>query len=155
RFGFSVPAGLFSTFHDQLKAVYIKTLGFSDSVADSLASVPEQEAVELARIHYNDYLAAVKRPAFDVETLRENIHSALLSLYRSTKKIDSRFDVPFVAGYDVNDPTYIFIDRSVPKFFHGENGPIPVWEFLNLHERVEKTVMDAFQINYQTAHQIA
>lgn len=155
RFGFDVPAGLFSTFHDQLKTVYMKDFGFADEIASSIADVPEQEVVEVSRIHYEDYLKALGRPAFSEETMRRNLLIALESLSKSTQVIDNRYDVPFVAGYDVNNEKYIFVDRSVPEFFQGKKGPIPVWRFLNLHERIEKAVLDAFQVNYQTAHQIA
>lgn len=60
-----------------------------------------------------------------------------------------------MAGYAVKDGSYIFIDKDVPEFFQAGGRSIPVWKLLNVHERVEKALLDEFRLQYQTAHQIA
>ena len=77
RFGFDVPARMFFTFHEQLKTIYVKYLDLSEEIANSLADVLEQEAVELARIHYDDYRAALGRSRFDEAKLKKNLRAGL------------------------------------------------------------------------------
>jgi hypothetical protein len=63
--------------------------------------------------------------------------------------------VPFVAGYDRDDGAYVMIDCSVPLAPVLQGQAFPVAKLLNLHERIEKVLLDEYGLRYQSAHQIA
>ena len=70
-------------------------------------------------------------------------------------KIDSSYDIPWVAGYSKDGKT-VYIDRDVPRYLDLEDGRrADVHYFLAIHEFVEKSLMDTFGYSYQEAHEIA
>jgi hypothetical protein len=68
--------------------------------------------------------------------------------------IDRRHDIPYLAGYSRDGKT-IYIDRHLPRGFVLKGRRILVDRYLILHEAVEKTLIDALDLHYQHAHQIA
>ncbi len=70
-------------------------------------------------------------------------------------KIDTKHDVPYTAGYSVNDKT-VYIDHEVPKFMTTKEGrKVDVWRFLVVHEIIEKSMLMTHKLDYPHAHQIA
>ena len=69
--------------------------------------------------------------------------------------LDRNFHVPYLAGYSTDGRT-IYIDRDLPPSFTAKaGGTVQVDRYLLLHEAVEKALIDAFDLRYQHAHQIA
>lgn len=148
-----LPVGMFVTFHDELQRTFIARLGLVAPLASGIAARLEAEAVRLAGVDYEAYKAAVggRPPGPD---RRLAAVTAMDALYESSR-IDVGFEVPFVAGYDRDDGTYVMIDCAVPlaPVLHGQS--VPVVKLLNLHERIEKALLDEYGLRYQSAHQIA
>lgn len=69
-------------------------------------------------------------------------------------KIDRSFDIPYLAGYS-KDGKKIYIDRHMPKSFKYNGIRVDTDRFLILHESIEKALIDALNLHYQYAHQIA
>lgn len=68
--------------------------------------------------------------------------------------LDRGHDIPYLAGYS-NDGKTIYIDRHLPETFTYRGREVAVDRYLILHEAVEKTLIDALDLHYQHAHQIA
>jgi hypothetical protein len=79
---------------------------------------------------------------------------ALRAILKRIKKIDRRYDIPYVAGYSRDGET-VFIDRHMPRGFTWRGRRIDTDRFLALHEIVEKTLLDQLHLHYLHAHQIA
>ena len=79
---------------------------------------------------------------------------ALRAILKRVKKIDRRYDIPYVAGYS-RDGRTVFIDRHMPRGFTWRRRRIETDKFLVLHEMVEKTLLDQLHLHYLHAHQIA
>ena len=69
-------------------------------------------------------------------------------------EVDHSYDLPYVAGYSKNGKI-IYIDQHVPEkmILNGKN--IDIWNYLILHEAVEKSLLMHELLHYQMAHQIA
>jgi hypothetical protein len=148
-----LPVGMFQTFHDEIERTFVRRLGLVAPVASGLAARLEAEAVRLAGVDYDAYKAAVgQRPSATDRRLA--VLTAMDALYASSR-IDVGFEVPFVAGYDRDDGSYVMIDCSVPLAPVLGGQAFPVAKLLNLHERIEKGLLDEYGLRYQSAHQIA
>ena len=92
----------------------------------------------------------------------EDTDVSVLMLERALEEINSRFptidrkhDIPYLAGYSKDGKT-IYIDRHLPTHITSKKtGLIKVDQFLILHEAIEKVLIDALNLHYQHAHQIA
>ncbi len=69
-------------------------------------------------------------------------------------RVNRRHDIPYLAGYSL-DGKIIYIDRHIPKSFTYRGKTVFTDRYLILHEAVEKTLIDALDLHYQHAHQIA
>ena len=69
-------------------------------------------------------------------------------------KLDCGYDIPYLAGYSL-DGKKIYIDRHLPKTFTYRGKRVAVDRYLIVHESVEKTLIDALNLHYLHAHQIA
>ena len=153
RFGQPLPAGMIAAFRDALERVFRVRLEMPEATSQALADHLEMQVVAAAGVDYAQYNKVVPRVATDRSALypllREMLDAQTLKV-----SINDRCDIPFVAGYS-NDARVVYIDRSVPreKSFRGVR--VPVAKLLNLHERVEKAVLDEFNASYPHAHQIA
>ena len=95
----------------------------------------------------------------EVQTWTDEISAAALAealraILKRVKKIDRRYDIPYVAGYS-RDGRTVFIDRHMPRGFTWRRRRIETDKFLVLHEMVEKTLLDQLHLHYLHAHQIA
>jgi hypothetical protein len=94
----------------------------------------------------------LKMPEWYVSSLM--MDRALDAVVRRAKKIDRRYDIPYLAGYS-NDGKTIYIDRHMPKTMTYGGREINTDRYLILHEEVEKTLIDQLNLHYLHAHQIA
>ncbi|MBI3589052.1 MAG: hypothetical protein HY093_01405 [Candidatus Liptonbacteria bacterium] len=69
-------------------------------------------------------------------------------------KINHSFDIPYLAGYSRNGKT-IYLDRDLPRYFSIGRRRALIGSYLILHEAVEKTFLDQFNLKYEHAHQFA
>lgn len=69
-------------------------------------------------------------------------------------QIDRKCDLPYLAGYSKDGKT-IYIDRHMPKTMKFKTREIDTDQFLILHERVEKALIDQLDFDYWKAHRIA
>lgn len=68
---------------------------------------------------------------------------AILADYGS-EKINTDFEIPFLAGYSKDGRT-IYIDKRLPKWFRLKDGrTINIYKYLAWHERFEKLLEDGF-----------
>ena len=153
RFGQPLPAGVIAAFRDALEGVFRVRLEMPEATAQALADHLEKQVVAAAGVDYAEYTQVVPRvgmdrSAFDL-LLRE-----MLDAQTAKVSLNDRCDIPFVAGYS-NDARVVYIDRSVPREKSFKGIRVPVAKLLNLHERVEKAVLDEFNTSYPHAHQIA
>jgi hypothetical protein len=131
----------FLVFGQQLKTAYIKRLKLPEATATAIACGVVSEARETAGLS-----------ASDVDLGSFKIAAKLLL---ASSHITDQCEVPYIAGYSAVDGAKIFIDRDVPSSIVIKGKPIPIRSLLNIHERVEKALLDEYQITYQHAHQIA
>lgn len=152
-FGRSLPVGLMIVFRDSLARVFRLRLGMGDAAAETLANALEMQVLAAAGVDAAEYRRSVGRAA-DERNTAHLVLRELISAQATAVPILTRCDIPFVAGYST-DARVVYIDRSVPaeKLFKGVR--VPVAQLLNLHERVEKAVLDEFGSSYPHAHQIA
>jgi hypothetical protein len=154
RTGMLLPTEMFVVLYEELTRAFRRRLDLVEPVARGLAANIEREAVSLAGLDYDAYRAAIGSPRPDQKEIVAALTTASDALYASST-IDIGFEVPFVAGYDRENGSYILIDCSVPlgPTLHGQ--VVPVVKLLTVHERVEKALLDEFNLRYQSAHQIA
>ena len=76
----------------------------------------------------------------------------LRALYRPLK-ITSKFDIPYLAGYN-RQGTIIFFDRHFNPYMRWKGKRIDVRPFITLHEVGENCLLNYFGFNYQQAHHI-
>lgn len=77
------------------------------------------------------------------------------AILRRDLQISNAYDVPYLAGYSEDGKT-IYIDMDLPRTFQDRRGrKVDVFRYLFLHETIEKTLLQAFDLKYQHAHQIA
>jgi hypothetical protein len=124
-----------------------------EATSQALADYLEMQVVAAAGVNYAEYnrvvpRVGIHRSAVDL-LLREMLEAQTVKV-----SINDRCDIPFVAGYS-NDASVVYIDRSVPREKAFKGVRVPVAKLLNLHERVEKAVLDEFDSSYPHAHQIA
>lgn len=69
--------------------------------------------------------------------------------------INRDYHVPYLAGYST-DGKVVYIDRDLPRWLPVRGGKrMDVDRYLLMHEGVEKALIDAYDLKYQHAHQIA
>ncbi len=82
------------------------------------------------------------------------LNKALSELMKKVH-LDRNHDVPYLAGYSV-DRSKIYIDRHLQRTYQDHLGHHhEVDKFLIIHEATEKALIDAWNLHYQYAHQIA
>lgn len=69
-------------------------------------------------------------------------------------KVDHQFDIPYLAGYSTNGAT-VYIDRHLPLSLVIVGKRVNILPFLITHERVEKGLLDTFDVSYDEAHNAA
>ena len=85
---------------------------------------------------------------------KRELTRALNQIVRKVK-VNTLYDVPFLAGYS-KDAKTIYIDKRIPKFLTYKNKKFNIYRFLILHEIIEKTLIDHLgPLNYNLAHEIA
>ena len=70
----------------------------------------------------------------------------------SSVKVNETYDIPYTAGYSEDGKT-IYFDKDLPKVMKMEGQDIK--QFVILHEIVEKQLLNAKDIKYDQAHQLA
>lgn len=65
--------------------------------------------------------------------------------------VDRTHTIPYIAGYNKDGAT-IYLDRTFPQVMRLVTRTIEPAQFVVLHERVEKAVLSARDVKYQTAH---
>lgn len=153
RRGQKVPVEALLSFHRQLKRAFLK-FGAGEAAAEALAQNALREAVAVSGLPLGALAKAGGPELLKDEELTGLVKRAGEHLWR-TSTLDSSHDVPFIAGYAADDPKFIFIDRMVPKEGHVNGKRIRAHYLLNVHERVEKLLLDEYGLTYQHAHQIA
>jgi hypothetical protein len=100
------------------------------------------------------------------KTPHEKLHGpdwyvSALMLERTLDAISKRlvlnhdYHVPYLAGYSTDGKT-VYIDRDLPRFLvTRSHRRIDTDRYLLMHEGVEKALIEAFDLKYQHAHQIA
>ena len=153
--GLELPAAMFSTFRRELAKTFKARLGLEDEAADLMAGVLEKQAVEMEGVSHAHYTQVTGQPHnLDHEARAGILRGALEFLYQ-TSKVGTLCDVPFIAGYAEGDEHIIYIDRAVPERKVFRSVDVPVHKLLNVHERVEKVILDEYKATYPHAHQIA
>jgi hypothetical protein len=72
-------------------------------------------------------------------------------LFNRPYRVVKTFDVPYVGGYS-RDGSTVYFDRHAN--FKMPNGK-DIQKFIEMHEKVEKALIDGFGLKYQEAHLIA
>jgi hypothetical protein len=153
RFGQPLPAGMIAAFRDALERVFRVRLEMPEATSQALADYLEMQVVAAAGVNDAEYNQVVPRVAMHRSALYLLVRE-MLDAQTVKVSIKDRCDIPFVAGYS-NDARVVYIDRSVPREKSFKGVRVPVAKLLNLHERVEKAVLDEFDSSYPHAHQIA
>jgi len=153
RFGQPLPAGIIAAFRDALERVFRVRLEMPEATSQALADYLEMQVVAAAGVNDAEYKQVVPRVAIPRSALHLLVRE-MLDAQTVKVSIKDRCDIPFVAGYS-NDARVVYIDRSVPRDKSFKGVRVPVAKLLNLHERVEKAVLDEFDSSYPHAHQIA
>ena len=71
-----------------------------------------------------------------------------------TEKLNTKYEVPYLAGYS-KDGSTIYIDRRLPRYFSSSKGKIDLYKYLAVHELSEKVIEDKLGLTYQQSHHIA
>ena len=79
----------------------------------------------------------------------EEVKAHLESNYNLIKT----YDIPYLAGYS-KDGKHIYFDRHL-KLITTPPDSFDVTNYLIIHERVEKALIDVFDYTYETAHAVA
>jgi hypothetical protein len=78
-----------------------------------------------------------------------------LDLIAKRLPVNREYHVPYLAGYST-DGKVVYIDRDLPRWLVTRSGRrLDVDRYLLMHEGVETALIDAFDLKYQHAHQIA
>jgi len=86
---------------------------------------------------------------------KELFHNrAFVERINTSVKVNTTYDVPYLAGYNKNG-TIIYIDRHLKPYFQNKKKQFNVIDFLLVHEIVEKALIDICRLNYRRAHHIA
>lgn len=156
--GIELPVAMFSSLKRCVQLNLMRRLRLSEDAADALASALEHQAVETAGLDPATYLARTGQRRIAEPLRLARIRLALDQTQRLTAgRVDSSYDIPYVAGYDARDGTRVYIDRLVPleKVLPGSALAVPIGRLITLHELVEKAMLDEFQLTYPQAHQLA
>lgn len=81
------------------------------------------------------------------------LHDAVKAIHKSVK-VDTKHDVPYVAGYD-KDKHIVYIDDKQPLIAEFDGKKVDIEKYLVLHEVIEKSLINYSNLKYQHAHQIA
>jgi hypothetical protein len=69
-------------------------------------------------------------------------------------RVDRDWDIPYLGGYNI-DGHVIYLDRHLPRRFLYRGRRVDTDRFLILHEEIEKALIDALDMSYAHAHEIA
>lgn len=152
--GQRMPLEVFFSLRRQLKKVFWKRFELSEEEGDAFAENIERDALDASFITEKVFTEATGKKFRTTEDMTRLVKSGSDKLWR-TSTIEKNYDVPYIAGYAPDDPKFIFIDRMVPEFGKANGKKIPAHYLLNVHERVEKILLDEMGLIYQHAHQIA
>lgn len=152
--GAMVPSGAFLLAHDLIAETFARRLGLDAATAAGLAAEVEAQLLAAARIARDDYFRATGATRPSPSARAAALRTALTQLYASSR-IDRGFEVPYVAGYDLDAGDYVFVDCAVPFAIRRGGRTIPVGPLLVIHERVEKAILQDFATIYPSAHQFA
>lgn len=73
----------------------------------------------------------------------------------SEVKLETEYDIPYTAGYSVDGKT-IYIDKILPRKYRQSDGKsVDVYRYVMIHEAIEKAMLEAYDLPYLYAHQIA
>lgn len=153
-----LPLGMFTSFKRLVQEGLARRLHLPEPSAEALAAAVERQAVESAGLDLATYLRQTGQQPVEEALHLARVRAALEHADRLTVgRIDTSYDIPYVAGYDKRDGTRIYIDRSVPleKVLPGSAVPVPIGRLLTIHELVEKALIDEYALRYQQAHQLA
>lgn len=149
------PVEMFSALRAALDRTFQLRLGLQADIAGVLATEIEREALSLAGVKYKEYERAVERVSpLNKENVRDLVKTAVDELYKSSTILDG-CDIPFFGGYSTEKPDVVYIDRIVSRNKRLGGVNVPVQHLLNVHERVEKAILDEFSTTYFNSHQIA
>ena len=152
--GQKIPVEIFRSLRRQLKRIFWKSFELTEREGDAMAETIVQEALAAGGIGLAKYSSAAGEKFRAKQELVRLVGAGAEKLWK-TSRIETGYDVPYIAGYAPDDPKFIFIDRSIPKIVKWRGRRLPVQYFLNVHERVEKILLDEVGLTYQHAHQIA
>lgn len=158
RVGRELPLGMFTSLKRLVQAGLMHRLRLPEPSAEALAATVERQAVEIAGLDPATYFRQTGQQPVAEPLHLARVRAALEHADRLTAgRIDTSYDIPYVAGYDKRDGTRIYIDRSVPleKVLPGSSVPVPIGRLLTIHELVEKAMIDEYGLRYQQAHQLA
>ena len=152
--GGMVPSGAFVLTHDEIAGTFRRRLGLDEATATGLAAEIEAQLIAAAGVSPSAYARAIGVARPNAAARRAALRLALDQLYR-TSRIDRGFEVPYVAGYDVEAGGYVFVDCAIPFSIRRGGATIPVGPLLVIHERVEKAILQDYATVYPSAHQFA
>lgn len=69
-------------------------------------------------------------------------------------RVDRTFDIPYLAGYSRTGKV-IYVDRHLPIVLNIAGKRTPILQYLIIHERIEKALIDLMDLDYDEAHKIA
>lgn len=136
---------------DLIARALVRRVGLSEGVAGALAEVVEAQASRAAGVQP---AGGTSKGGPSNAAHRAAARKALAHTW-ATSRIERRYDVPYIAGYDREDGALVFIDCALPMTLRRRGRVIPVGQLLTLHERVEKAMLQEFSLSYPSAHQIA
>lgn len=93
-------------------------------------------------------------PALDAEAEDALANPLVQAEVARAKRIDARYDIPYLAGYN-RDGSVIYFDRRLPESLQVGGHAVRVLTYLTLHEATEKALIDVGGLSYQRAHAIA
>lgn len=152
--GQPIPLEVFRSLRRQLKRIFWKRFDLTEEEGAAFAENIVRDALVVSRITEKAWIQAGGEGFPTEKDMTQLVKQGSDKLWR-TSTLETRYDVPYVAGYAPDDPHFIFIDRNVPAEGSHKGKKIRAHFLLNVHERVEKILLDEMGLTYQHAHQIA
>ncbi len=90
----------------------------------------------------------------------KELHSLLSSgrifswVYDRKYRTDRTFDIPYIGGCSKSGDV-IYVDRDLPLVVDIVGTPVPVLQYITLHERFEKALTLLMRMEYEEAHKAA
>lgn len=97
-------------------------------------------------LHHNHGLA-------DWVLSKEEMNKTIKSLMEKVKVVTT-YDIPYVAGYSQDGKT-VYVDKHLPRYFTLDGNRVDITKYIVLHEAVEKSILEWYEVPYQIAHQVA